>query len=134
MDIFFQDPSAIPLPPDEVRIREFRAEPWPDNRRIRIHLEITPFQVRPNGTITITDEDGTEVAGLSVIETITPQMEFTVHLRGGRENGQFTATVILYYFEMEPEPPETSGEDVGEPTQLAQIRTVDQSETSFVID
>lgn len=81
MDIFFSDPTAIPLPPDEVRVKELRAEPWPDKRRVRVYLEITPFQQRPNGNITITDAAGEEVASVSFIETIDPKMEFTIHLR-----------------------------------------------------
>ena len=42
MDIFFQDPTDIPLPPEEVRIRELTAEPWPDGRRVRVYVELTP--------------------------------------------------------------------------------------------
>ena len=40
----------------EVRIIELRAEPWPeDGRRVRIHLEVTPFLERPNLEVPITD-------------------------------------------------------------------------------
>jgi hypothetical protein len=132
MDIFFQDPAAIPLPPDEVRILEFRAEPWSDNRRIRIRLSITPFQKRPNGEIAITDDEGTEVAAFSIIETISPKMEFTVHLRGGRENGQFTASVILFYYEEEPDriQPHDSPEGFELP---AKTRIVDRAQAVFEI-
>jgi hypothetical protein len=132
MDIFFQDPTAIPLPPDEVRIRQFQAELWPDKRRVRIHLVITPFQVRPSGEITITDEEGTEVAAFSIIETISPRMEFTVHLRGDQDAGKFTASASLFYYEEED--PHPSGSETEESTRLpSRVRIVDRAETTFEI-
>ena len=66
MDIFFQDPSEIPLPPEEVRIREVRAEPWPDGQRVRVYLEVDPFQQRPNADVKITDAAGEEEAQASI--------------------------------------------------------------------
>jgi hypothetical protein len=97
MDIFFQDPSDIPLPPDEVSIRQFHAEPWPDQRRVRVYLEVTPFQKRPNGEIKIFDPGGEEAAHLTIVETVVPKMEFTVHLRGPSTVGEYTATATVYY-------------------------------------
>jgi hypothetical protein len=44
MDIFFHDPTDIPLPPAEVRIRQFKGEPWPDGRRVKLTLELTLFE------------------------------------------------------------------------------------------
>lgn len=132
MDIFFQDPSAIPLPPDEVRIRQFQAELWPDKRRVRIRLTVTPFQVRPSGEVTISDEEGTEVASFSIIETISPRMEFTVHLRSGLDEGKFTASALIFYYE-EEEPPTAAGE-MDEKSRLpSRIRIVDRAETTFEI-
>ena len=48
MDMFFADPNDPPLPPEEVRLRELRAEPWPDVLRVKVFLELTPFQKRPS--------------------------------------------------------------------------------------
>ena len=135
MDIFFQDPSDIPLPPEEVRIRQFRAEPWPDHRRVRVYLEITPFQKRPNGEIKITDATGTEVANLSIIETIDPKMDFTVHLRADVLGGVYTASATVYYYEPEPPNPEgENGEPENQPAPLpTKIKVVDEAQTTFEI-
>lgn len=135
MDIFFQDPTDIPLPPDEVRIRQFRAEPWPDNRRVRIYLELTPFQKRPNGEIQITDPPGNEVANLSIIETIDPKMDFTVHLRSDDIGGEYRASVTVYYYEQElPNPEGENGEPEDQPAQLpSKIKIVDEAHTVFEI-
>jgi hypothetical protein len=118
-----------------VRIRRFRAEPWPDNRRVRVYLEITPFQKRPNGEIQITDAPGNEVAHLSIIETIDPKMDFTVHLRADVIGGQYTASATVYYYEQEPPNPEgENGEPEDQPAQLpTEIKVVDKAHTTFEI-
>lgn len=133
MDIFFQDPTDIPLPHEEVRIRELTAEPWPDRRRVRVSVELTPFQARPNGEINITNEDEEEVASLSFIETIDPKMQFTLHLRTPETTGDYSVNVIIFY------PILTNGRELGE-TQDQEIlplpqdiMVVDQSSTKFTI-
>lgn len=99
MDIFFADPDDVPRPPEEVRIREFKADPWPDGRRVKIYLEITPFQKRPSGEVLITDHAGQPVATANIIETIDPKMEINMHLRGPVSEGVFTAAMVLFYLE-----------------------------------
>jgi hypothetical protein len=133
MDIFFQDPSDIPLPPDEVRIRRFQADPWPDQRRVRVSLEVTPFQKRPNGEIKIIDPDGEETAFLTIVETVVPKMEFTIHLRGPATSGEYTAKAIIYYTESEEQP---EGVKAGEKEFLpfpTGVTVVDQAEAKFEI-
>ena len=97
MDIFFQDPTAIPLPPNEVRIKELRAVPWQDNRRVGIYLEVTPFQKKPNGEVTITNPQGEVAAQASIIETIVPKMELTMHFRGPIASGAYTVSATIFY-------------------------------------
>ena len=129
MDLFFRDLDAVPLPPREVRIKELRALPLPDNRRVRIYLEVTPFQKRPDGEITITNSNGYEVASLSIIETIVTNMELTVHLRETEPEGEYSVSAIVFY----PEKQEVEGSDeVIESHDLKRI-IVDQAETKFSI-
>lgn len=123
MDIFFQDPTAIPLPPNEVRIKELRAEPWPDNRRVRITLELTPFQKRPNGEVTITNPLGDDVANVSIIESITPRMEFTMHLRGESPPGHYHVSATIFYV--------TEREDQDATSEEQESMIVDQASTNF---
>jgi hypothetical protein len=134
MDIFFQDPGDIPLPPDEIRIRELRAEPYPDRRRVRIYLEITPFQRKPNCEISVTDESGDMVASLSIIESIDAKMDFTIHLKGEEPLGRFTVSADIYYYEDDEtenaEDVKPSGEIHHLPSKLNQV---DQRKTTFDI-
>jgi hypothetical protein len=97
LDIFFQDPTAIPLPPDEVRVKDLRAAPWQDNRRVGIYLEVTPFQKRPNADITIHNPSGQVVATASIVETMITKMELTMHLRGAVDEGEYTISVSVFY-------------------------------------
>lgn len=107
MDIFFTDPTEAPLPPEEVRIRKLQADPWPDGRRVKVYLEVDPFQRRPSADLTITDRDGREVAGASVIESMNRKMEMNLHLRGAGP-GEFTLRAIVFYAVL-PSPDETAG-------------------------
>jgi hypothetical protein len=97
MDIFFQDPNEIPLPPAEVRLRQLRAEPWPDGQRVKIYLEVDPFQKRPSAEVTITDSAGDEVAQVSIVETMIRNMEFNMHLPSGRPGGEYSVQAVIYY-------------------------------------
>lgn len=134
MDIFLQDPSDIPLPPDEVRIRELRAEPYPDQRRVRIILEITPFQQQPNCEIQVTDVKGNVVASLSIIESIDPKMDITVHLKIEEPDKKFIASAEIYYYENEQAKGDPDLQAEAGTYQLPiRVNIVDSDQTVFVI-
>jgi hypothetical protein len=97
MDIQFTDLSEVPLPPDEVRIRDLSVKPYPDGKRLRLFLELTPFQKPPSGEIFITDTLGNQVASVSIIEAIDARMELTLHLKTPDPQGAFSAHVIIFY-------------------------------------
>ena len=135
MDLYFQDPSYIPLPPDEVRIRQLHAEPLPDLRRVRISIEVTPFQQKPNLEIKVLTESGDEAANLSIIEAIDRNMEFTVHLKGEPLPGEYVATLEIYYFEKDPSAKTPEAGEKGEIHQLPERdKPVDQRQVSFKIE
>lgn len=96
MDIFFADPSEVPLPPDEVRIRELNVEVSPEGRRLRVYLEVDPFQRRPNAELALFDREGREVSSVSIIESMTRKMELVMHVRGAAP-GACTLQATLYY-------------------------------------
>ena len=129
MDIFFADPNEVPLPPDEVRIRELKAEPWPDGRKVHIYLETDPFQRKPNADVVILNAKGEEVADASVIEPMNRKMEFTLHLREPEPGGSYQVKAVLFYTEPIPEPKE--GET--EPPELPEPQIVDRAETRFEV-
>ena len=94
-------PPEDGLPPQEVRITELKATPWPeDGRRVRVSLEMTPFLERPNLEITIQNSEGREVSSINIIESIDARMTFTMHLRGDEIKGSYTLTARVHYPEM----------------------------------
>jgi hypothetical protein len=126
MDIFFQDPDEIPLPPAEVHIRSLQAKPWPDGKRVRVSIEVDPFQKRPSLELVVRGADR-ELASTSIIETMVRKMELTMHLRGEKPDGPLTLSAVLFYEEREP--PEEEGEELPP----AKIQVVDRAETTFDI-
>lgn len=135
MDIFLRDPNEVPLPPPEVRIRQLLAAPWPDNRRVRVVLELTPFQKRPNCEIRVLDDQNQEVANLSIVEAIDPKMEFTLHLRVAEPAGHFTASAVVYYYAEEDHQPGTVNGGQDQPYRLPEeIIVVDRAEVIFEIE
>ena len=127
MDIFFADPSEVPLPPEEVRIRELKAKIWPDERRVTVYLEVDPSQQKPNAELKISDQAGREYASASIIESMTRKMEVTLHLRGQIDPGEYLVKAELYFAQVEQEPG-PQGE-----LQPIERNTVDQAHTSFMI-
>lgn len=128
MDVFFADPSDVPVPPEEVRIREFAVEPWSDGRRLKVTLTVTPFQKHPSGEVTVSDAHGTVVANANIIETIDPNMEITMHLRGEVTPGAYSAAVQLFYIQAVEDEVQEEGTLV-RPERME----VDAAETSFEI-
>jgi hypothetical protein len=85
------------LPPAEVRFEELRVEPWPDGRRVKVHVSLTPFQQKPDLEATIFDEAGNEVSHASIIETAVMRFVFTMHIRTQEVAGTYTLSAKVSY-------------------------------------
>jgi len=96
MDFFFPEDNLNRMVPEETRITSLAAEPYPDGRRVRINIEITPFQTRPQIEVTIRNASEEEVASASVVEPMSWKLEFTLHLRGELRNPH-TLEARLFY-------------------------------------
>jgi len=84
-------------PPAEVRFTELRVEPWPDGRRVRVHVSLTPFQQNPNLEAVIFDDQHEEVARASVVEAADPRFVFTLHIRSQEVGGSYLISASLSY-------------------------------------
>lgn len=122
MDIFFQDPTEVPLPSEEVRIRELRAQSYPDGQRVRVYLEVDPSQRRPSADLVIRDSSGIEAATTSIVESMYRKMEITMHLRHPEPGVVYTLSAVVYFV---PQPPE------GEEPDPRQRQVVDSGEFAF---
>lgn len=102
MEIHFSDPTAIPLPPQSIRILTLAASRHADGRRVKVLIELTPFQQRPSGEIRISNTRGETLAEISLIEMIEPRQELTLHLHGDREQSPLQLEAAIYYL-LEPD-------------------------------
>jgi hypothetical protein len=96
MEFFFPEDNLNRMVPEETRITSLTAEPYPDGRRLRVDIEITPFQTRPYIEVVLRDADLEEVASASVVEPMSWKLEFTLHLRGALRN-PYTLEARLFY-------------------------------------
>lgn len=83
----------------DVRFLSAAVRPYPDGRRMKLHLTITPFEDRPNVEMTVTNAAGDEVANMSLIEALDTEFDFTIHLRGPQPVGEHTLHLVMFYNE-----------------------------------
>ena len=115
MDFFFPEDGLARVTPEETHITGLTAEPYPDGRRLRVNLSITPFQTRPHIEIILRDAHQEEVASVSVVEPMSWNIEFTMHLRGELDN-PYTLEARLYYPEGPSDQPYTFTFDIKPPS------------------
>lgn len=96
MDVFFPEDHLNRAVPEETKIETLTAEPYPDGYRVRINMEVTPFQKRPHIEVTLNDATGEEVGSTTLVEPMGWKLEFTMHIRGELHN-PYTIHAHLYY-------------------------------------
>jgi hypothetical protein len=98
MEFFLIDPNIERLPPTDTRLLDLRGDPYPDGKRLRVALEITPFLKRPSIELTLTDPSGEQAALASVIEPMAWKLELTLHNRiPDPVAGTYNLTATLTY-------------------------------------
>lgn len=129
-EFFFPDLDEInnsKLPPEETRILLLTAEPYPDGKRVRINLEMTPYQIRPHLDMVLLDPVGAEVATVSIIEPMAWKQEFTIHLRSTRQDGKYKLIMRLFYPPTDEEDPKLFRLDIP-------VEDTDRQELDFEIE
>ena len=132
MDFFFPEDNLQRVTPEETRITSLSAEPYPDGYRLRVNIEITPFQKRPYIEVTLNDADGEEVASSSIVEPLSWKLEFTMHIRG-ELNNPYTVEAKLFYPDGPTTEPQTFSFDVKPPTTIGtdlDLNTKDTKDTN----
>jgi hypothetical protein len=82
--------------PEETKIISLTAQPYPDGHRLRVNIEVTPFQIRPYIEVTLHDSNGDEVASTNIVEPLSWKLEFTMHIRGELSN-PYALSARLHY-------------------------------------
>lgn len=102
------------MTPEETRITALSAQPYPDGYRLRVNIEMTPFQQRPHLEVVLSDADHEEIASSSIVEPLSWKIEFTMHIRG-ELNNPYTIEAKLFYPEGPAAEPRTFQFDVTPP-------------------
>ena len=106
MELFFPEDNLHRMTPEETQISDLRVEPYPDGRRLRVDIEITPFQKRPYLEFVLRDAAGEEVSSVSMVEPLSWKLEFTMHVRAELHN-PYTLEARLFYPEGPAAAPKT---------------------------
>jgi hypothetical protein len=96
MDFFLPEDNLTRAVPEETRISALSAQPYPDGHRLRVNMEVTPFQKRPYIEVTLQDSTGEEVSSTNIVEPMSWKLEFTMHIRG-ELNNPYALSARLYY-------------------------------------
>lgn len=99
MEFFLSDPDIVRFPPNDTRLVDLQAEPYPDGKRIRVVLDVTPFQQKPYIDLDLKDSTGVIAATSSIVEPVENKLELTLHIRRPPTDStaQFTLSATLYY-------------------------------------
>lgn len=115
MEFFFSEDNLNRMTPEETHITGLSAEPYPDGYRLRVNIQVTPFQKRPHLEITLRDSAGAEVATTSIVEPMGWKLELTMHIRDEELKNPYTLEARLYYPEGPSAEPQTISFDVKPP-------------------
>ncbi len=97
MDFFFPEDGLARAVPEETKLNSLTAQPYPDGYRLRVNMEITPFQKRPYIEVILKDSNSDEVASTSIVEPLSWKLEFTMHIRSEELHNPYTLSARLYY-------------------------------------
>lgn len=96
MDFFLPEDHLQRATPEETRITSLTADPYPDGYRLRVNIEMTPFQQRPHLEVVLKDADDEEIASSSIVEPLGWKIEFTMHIRGELNNPYTLEAKLIY--------------------------------------
>ncbi len=95
-------PSLTPPPQDDLKILTLDADPYPDGRRVRVKLVLSPFLQGPNAEINLSNQDDELLASINIVNIFIPENEFTLHIPESKSlPGRFTVNVEVFYVEEE---------------------------------
>ena len=96
------NPTLTPPPQDDIKILALDAEPYPDGRRVRVKLVLSPFLQGPNAEINLSNHDDELLASINIVNIFIPENEFTLHIPENKSlPGSYTVNVEVFYIEEE---------------------------------
>lgn len=107
---FFQADQITPAD-GEVEVIDFRAEPYADQRRIKVTFRLSFFQEPPNAAISLFDAQGEVISSVDLVNITHPENEITLHIPGSVNSaGEFQLELTLFKLEEREAQPDEKGE------------------------
>ena len=98
MDInFFDNSFEIPKAREDVRFKQIGVFVYEDLRRVAVGLEMTSFLEPPCIDIVVKNGDGVIAGTMVLIETNTPNITPTMHLRDRQPTQEYELSAQIYY-------------------------------------
>ncbi len=98
MDFFPPDANIERVPPADMRFLDLIAQPEINGKRIKVFLEITPFEHSPFIDLFVNDSQGNVVASTSIIEPAAWKFKIIIHSRQSEfSTGEYRLHAILYH-------------------------------------
>jgi hypothetical protein len=97
---FFQiDPNVERMLPADTRLLNVRAELYSDGKRLKVGLDLTPFQQKPYLDLVFTNSSGEIITTTSIIEPVNWNLELNLHIRksSASDNGVYKLMVVISY-------------------------------------
>ena len=95
-DLFFQ-PDQITPDDADIKILELSAEPYPDQRRVKVEFRISGYRKSLASTISLIDPEGKEITSANIVNIFIPHHEITLHIPASRAKpGTFKLFITLF--------------------------------------
>jgi hypothetical protein len=95
------EPRKRTLPEHPVNIRSLAGELSEDKRKVRVSVELSRDDTRPDLDLVLADANGMEISHATIIENFGAGMDFTLHIRTSQVRFPLTLNCRLSYVDEE---------------------------------
>jgi hypothetical protein len=87
---------------DDIEILEFSSELYPDQRRVKVVFNLSPFLVNPNASISLNNPEGDTLTSVNIVNIFSSDNEITLHIPANQNTpGIYTVNIDLFYVQEE---------------------------------
>ena len=88
-----------------IEVEEFSSEIYPDRRRVMVTFQLSAFQVNPNASIKLLNQNGDRLAEVNIINIFSQANEITLHIPVNQNKpGDYKIELDLFYIQEEEIP------------------------------
>lgn len=88
-----------------IEVEEFSSEIYPDRRRVMVTFQLSAFQVNPNASIKLLNQNGDRLAEVNIINIFSQANEITLHIPVNQNKpGDYKIELDLFYIQEDGTP------------------------------